>query len=134
TIELDAIELPYPSKTNAKDECIAFAIHRFDNCIESLDFFRIVMAQFLTDQKFLKRFQEDLLKFKTSTDFERRIQILIDAKKIVKEVSAKSVFNTIENYIFGAIIFKVIFEAVDINSVKTEIKEFAAIYGKGLEA
>lgn len=133
TIDYDTSELPYPVQKTITEECQAFAESRIDNCVEDLDFFRIVMAQFLTDAKFLKRFQEDLFNLEVASTFEQRVQALIDQKKIVKNISAKEVFETIEHYVFGVIIFKIIFEGKNLEEAKKLVRDFITIYGRGLE-
>jgi AcrR family transcriptional regulator len=131
-IEMHETLLPYPAKSSVTEECMAFAIHKYEYCINDIKFFRIVIAQFLTDPKFLKQFQEVLLTLETYTDFETRLNILIENNKMVKDVPIKSVFETIETYVFGLIIGQIVDDLSNVEA-KEKIKDFIRIYGKGLE-
>ena len=103
-IEMNATILPYAPKKTAREECLAFALHRVSICFKDINFFRIVIAQFLTDQKFLKRFQETLLLFEETSDFENRLNAFNKNKITKKKMKVKSIFESIEAYVFGLII------------------------------
>jgi AcrR family transcriptional regulator len=97
-------DLPYPPQENVTEECLKFARLRGERFLEDINMFKIVIVQFLTDAKFLKRFQQSLPLFESHPQFEERLQKLIDSKKMKSNIKPQQVLKTIEDYMFGLII------------------------------
>jgi AcrR family transcriptional regulator len=133
TLHMHATLLPYPPQKTLTEECLAFSNHRFDICYEDINFLKIVIAQFLTDSKFLKIFQERLLLLETYKDFETRIKKLIEDKKMLECASIESLFEDIETYVFGLIIGKIIIKGFPEKDIKEDLKKFIITYCKSLE-
>lgn len=126
-------ELPYAPKDNLVDECVAFAMLRFDNMTLDTQFFKIVMVQFLTDPKFLKKFQESLIDFDNMPGFERRLTDLHKQGKFPKFESTQKVFSVINNYICSVILFDiVIFKEVELDEHRKSLEDFVRTYCQGL--
>lgn len=126
-------DLPYPIQDNVTDECMSFALYRFDTMLDDVQFFKIVIAQFLTDPKFLKKFQESLLNFEAFPDFEKRIQSFIDRKKITPELSVRKFFEAIDTQVCAHLLFKIIIQGDSAGSARESLREFIHTYCKGLE-
>lgn len=128
-------ELPYAPKDNLIDECVAFALVRFDNMTQDTHFFKIIMVQFLTDPKFLKKFQESLIDFESMPGFERRLADLHQQGKFPKFESTQKVFDVINNHICSTILFDiVIFKEIEISKHRKLVEEFVRTYCQGLLA
>ena len=127
------IPLPYHPQNSITEECHQYALLRFNSCIKDLDFFKIAMAQFFTDAKFLKRFQEileDAVKF---TEFEQRLITLKENKKLKDNACIETVFDTIETYVFGHIISWNIIHAHTAEESRIALKNFVQAYCLHLE-
>lgn len=125
-------DLPYAPKETVTEECMAYALLRMDTCLEDLNFFRIVIAQFLTDPKFLKRFQETLLTLKNYTHFESRLNQLVKDKKMSSDVSIIELYESIENHVFGLVMSLLIKGRSD-KDIKDKLRTFIELYCKGIE-
>jgi AcrR family transcriptional regulator len=125
--------LNYEPKESVTEECLAYANFRIETCMEDLNFFRIVIAMFLTDSKFLKRFQESLLDFKTNVYFEERLKNLLDNKKMTTAIPIPVIFDSVESYIFGTIISKAIIHGGSREEIKLLVEDFIKSFCIGLE-
>ena len=101
--------------------------------MQDLNFFKIVMAQFLTDPKFLKKFQETLLTFDNFTTFENRMKYHIDKGTLSKDVKLQSVFDDIETQVFGLVIGEVLIRGEKEEEIKNRLRTFITQYCKSLE-
>ena len=128
-------ELPYAAKDNLIDECIAFANARFDNMTEDTQLFKIIMVQFLTDPKFLKKFEESLIDFESIPAFEDRLKTLYKQGKIPNFTSAHEIFKCINSHICATVLFDiVIFKKKELKEHRKDIENFTRIYCQGLLA
>jgi AcrR family transcriptional regulator len=131
--EVDEVVLPYTQKETITEECLAYAYYKLQFCMQDLNFFKIVMAQFLTDPKFLKKFQETLLTFDNFTTFENRMKYHIQKGTLSKDVKLQSVFDDIETQVFGIVIGEVLIRGEKEEEIKNRLKIFITQYCKSLE-
>lgn len=124
--------LPYPAKDNLIDECVCFAQLRFDNMTLDTNFFKIVMVQFLTDPKFLKKFQESLINFESIPAFEERL-IALHKKGKLPHYEANKIFETINTQICGTVLFDVvIFKQDNVQELRKSLEDFVRTYCQGV--
>lgn len=128
SIEINSGSLPYPPQNSLTEECLAFAKHRMNIFTEDLPFFRIVLAQFLTDAKFLKQFQESLSFAQIYPDFEVRLNKLIADKKLASEASIYSIHDTIGTFIFGLVVASILIKNDPEEKIKEELQHFILAY------
>lgn len=126
-------ELPYPPKDNLADECYEFLFTRLKFYVEDLNIFRVVLIQFLTDAKFLKKFQESTQLFEEHPEFEERVQNLIDSKVIVSTVTPNQILDTIESFLFGLIIDRILIHNEAIESLEVNMRHFTENYCRSFE-
>ena len=131
--EIDESILPYTLKDTITEECMSYANYKFELCIKDLNFFRIAIAQFLTDPKFLKKFQETLLTFENFTTFEERLEVHVAKGTLPKEVNIKALFDTIECYIFGLIIGDIIIRGIPKEELKESMSNFVNLLCRSFE-
>lgn len=131
--QIDESILPYVEQETITAECLEYAYYKLEFCISDINFFKIVMAQFLTDTKFLKKFQETLLTFDNYTTFQDRMQKHIDKGTLPKDVSTEEIFNSIETQVFGLVIGEVIIRGATKVEIKERIKAFVTQYCKSFE-
>lgn len=126
-------ELPYPAQENLTDECFHFLRSRMEFYIEDINIFRVILIQFLTDAKFLKRFHESTNIFEKHPQFEERVQNLIDAKKVTSTTTPTQVLDAIECFLFGLIIDQVLIHNNISNELEESLKHFTKNYCASLE-
>lgn len=126
-------ELTYPPQETLTEECTTFLMERLRFYIEDLNIFRVVLIQFLTDPKFLKRFHESLNIFEKHPQFEERVQRLIDAKKVRNSVTPFQVLDTIECHLFGLVIDRVLIHNEDRKVIEEKLQHFIQNYCSSLE-
>jgi len=125
-------DLPYPPRESITDECLFFVKHRIVHFVEDLVFFKIILVQFLTDTKFLKRFQESLELFERHPQFEERVQMLIDSKMMSQEVTPTQILNALEEYVFGYVVGQVLVRQKD-EIAWDDIEHFVRSYCSAFE-
>lgn len=125
--------LSYPSQATLTEECLKFAIQRVQFYEEDLNLFRIILVQFLTDAKFLKKFQESLIMFETHPEFEARLSVLIADKKMVSTHEPLKILNMLEDQMFGLIVGKLLIHNTPIEQIISELKEFILLFCSALE-
>lgn len=126
-------ELTYPPQETLTEECTTFLMERLRFYIEDLNIFRVVLIQFLTDPKFLKRFHESLNIFEKHPQFEERVQRLIDAKKVSNSITPFQVLDTIECHLFGLVIDRVLIHNEDREVIEEKLQHFIKNYCSSLE-
>lgn len=133
-IQCRTIELNYPAQKTITEECLAFAKLRLLFFIDDLSLFKIVMVQFLTDPKFLKKFHESLIIFEAHPAFEARLNKLIEDKKIKTSIDTPQILDIIEDYVFSVVMGKMLIDNIPLEEANGYIERFIKIFCKGLEA
>lgn len=131
--EIDESILPYEPKAGITEECLAYGDYKLELCIKDLNFFKIAIAQFLTDPKFLKKFQETLLTFENYSTFEERLKVHIKKGTLPKDIEIRTIFDSIETYIFGLIIGEIIIRGISKEETKIAMVNFINQYCKSFE-
>lgn len=132
-LQCNFIELNYPPQETLRDECLNFAKQRLYFFIEDMNLFKIVMVQFLTDPKFLKKFHESLIIFETHPAFLTRLNNLIDQKKVIPTVEAAFILDIIEDYIFSIVMTKMLIDNVSVEEASVYLERFISVLCIGLE-
>ncbi len=132
-IECRFIELDYPPQETLTAECLEFAKQRLSFFIDDLNLFKIIMVQFLTDPKFLKKFHESLVIFETHPAFQARLNTLVEQKKVIPTIDTAQILEIIEDYIFSVVMTKILIDNIPVNEAVTYIEQFIKIFCKGLE-
>lgn len=125
--------LNYPPQATLTEECLKFTIQRVQFYEEDLNLFRIVLVQFLTDAKFLKKFQESLIMFETHPEFEARLSALITDKKMIATHEPLKILNMLEDQMFGLIVGKLLIHNTPIEQIISELREFILLFSSALE-
>lgn len=133
SLEIYNTSLPYPPQNSVTDECLAFAKYRISIFSEDLPFFKIVLAQFLTDPKFLKRFQETLSFTGIYPDLDARLQKLISDKKLATHTSILEIHEAIDTYTFGLVIGSVLIRAESEEVINQKVQSFIRVFCSQLE-
>ncbi len=124
--------LTYPHQECITDECLLFVRHRMNHFIADIVIFKVILLQFLTDPKFLKRFQENLEIFERHPEFEERVLTLINNKKMTDKILPQQILNTLEDYIFGIVVGRVLIHMGD-ETMWEDIDHFVRTYCASLE-
>lgn len=134
-VELKAQEckgLEYEPKNNLVDELNAYCEMQTRQFYEGLSLFRIILVQYITDPKFLKKFKEIAEIFQNNQLLEDRIEKLIKDKKVSPQFAFKNFIEVLDDMRFGKIVgdtllFNVPMEEL-LNKQYDFIKLFAAQY------
>lgn len=121
------LNLPYPAQETLTDECLKYAFNKLEMFKTDANFIKVVILQFLTDAKFLKRFQEAIQIFDSHPQFEERINKLIEKKKVKSHASALTIYHTIEDHIFGMFIGRILCK-IDQGSMEVDLEHFVRQY------
>lgn len=121
-------KLQYPPQKTLKEEIVAFAQSLFNACIDKTPFYRIVMGQFLTDQKFLKKFRDAIPTVFENTEFKERLKAFNITKK-----EAEGVFKQVDLYTHSVILMDYILQGNSKEEVEKTFYESIANYGDTLE-
>lgn len=132
-IESNFIEPNYPPQETLTEECLAFGKQRILFFIDDINLFKIVMVQFLTDPKFLKKFHESFIIFETHPAFESRLKKLIENKKLSHSISAAQILDIIEDYIFSVVMAKMLINNISVEEANGYLERFINIFCKSLE-
>lgn len=131
--ECNFIEPDYPPQENITDECLSFAKQRLRFFIDDMNLFKIVMVQFLTDPKFLKKFHESLIIFETHPEFEKRVNKLIEENKVHESVVAAHILEIIEDQIFSTVLGKITIDNMSVEDATNNLERFIRIFCRALE-
>nr|BDT29046.1 TetR/AcrR family transcriptional regulator [Bacteriovorax sp. HI3] len=124
--------LAYPVQESITDECLLFVRHRIKHFTEDLVIFRVILLQFLTDAKFLKRFQENLEIFERHPEFEERVLTLINDKKMINTIQPQQILDTLEDYIFGVVVGRILIHMGD-DTMWEDVEHFVRSYCSSFE-
>ena len=97
--------LPYEPKETLEDELAAYARFRLEKYLRTICFFKIVLTQFLVDEKFNKRMR-DLVPDLLNQELEKRIAKLLGRGS--RKADVRRQLEAMETQIFGVVVLRVI--------------------------
>ncbi len=106
-IETKALEcqaLEYEARDNLIDELDCYVESSLKQFYDEINLFKIVLVQYLTDPKFLKKFKEIAELFSNDQQLKERVRLLIDAKKVSPNFPYELAIKGIDDMIFGLIV------------------------------
>lgn len=106
-IELKAHEchaLEYPARDNLIDELDSYVEMQLRQFYEGISLFKIVLVQYLTDAKFLKKFKDIAEIFQNNQHLNTRIQKLIADKKVSPDFPFEIAVKGLDDMIFGQVV------------------------------
>jgi len=115
------------------EECINYACFRFFEMTDDLNFFKIVIAKFLTDEKFLKQFQETISLEPKDEIIVDRLKLFIKQKKASSKLNIREFLDMLERQILSLVLFEVIMKRSDPKEVAVQLKNFVTIYAGAYE-
>jgi len=132
-IELKAQEcigLEYAPKDNLVDELNAYCEMQTRQFYEGLSLFRIILVQYITDPKFLKKFKEIAEIFQNNQLLENRIEKLIKDKKVSPHFPYKQFIETLDDMRFGKIVGTTLIFNAPINELLEKQFEFIKLFAE----
>lgn len=100
----ECIGLEYEPKNNLIDELYSYSEMQTRQFYEGLSLFRIILVQYITDPKFLKKFKEIAEIFQNNQLLEDRIEKLIKDKKVSPHFPFKQFIEVLDDMRFGKIV------------------------------
>ena len=122
----------YPPQKTLTDELICFGEFYLSNLTSNLNLFKIVTGQFLSDQKFLKKFRDKLPLLEGNQVVEERLDEFIKEGLISKKYTSKQIVADIETYALGLTLTKILIRGEDRNTVMDDLKTFITQYTRSL--
>lgn len=132
--ECRVIVMDYPPQATLAAECKLFAKQRIQFFITDISIFKIVMVQFLTDPKFLKKFHESLIIFESHPTFEARITALMKKEKITPALEVSQIVEIIKDYIFSIVLGKILIDNISVEEANSYLERFIDTFCRGVEA
>ena len=132
-IELKAQEcqgLEYSPKDNLVDELNAYCEMQTRQFYEGLSLFRIILVQYITDPKFLKKFKEIAEIFQNNQPIENRIEQLIKDKKVAPNFPFKQFIEVLDDMRFGKIVGDTIIFNIPIEDLLKKQYEFIKLFAE----
>lgn len=132
-VELKAEEcrgLEYAPKDNLVDELNAYCEMQTRQFYEGLSLFRIILVQYITDPKFLKKFKEIAEIFQNNQPIENRIEQLIKDKKVSPNFPYKQFIEVLDDMRFGKIIGDTLIFNVPIDELLKKQYEFIKLFAE----
>ncbi len=120
-------------KDSFTEECINYACFRFFEMTDDLNFFKIVIAKFLTDEKFLKQFQETISLEPKDEIIVDRLKLFIKQKKASSKLNIREFLDMLERQILSLVLFEVIMKRSEPKEVAVQLKNFVTIYAGAYE-
>ena len=121
-------KLQYPAQSSLKEEIMAFAQSLFQACAEKTTFYRIVFGQFLTDQKFSKKFRDAIPSVFEHAEFHQRLMAFNVSKQLAEEV-----YQRVDLYTHSVILMNYIMQGEEREKVEKSLCDTMADYGDILE-
>lgn len=132
-IELKAQEcqgLEYSPKDNLVDELNAYCEMQTRQFYEGLSLFRIILVQYITDPKFLKKFKEIAEIFQNNQPIENRIEQLIKDKKVAPNFPFKLFIEVLDDMRFGKVVGDTIIFNIPIEDLLKKQYEFIKLFAE----
>ena len=121
---LTSIDLPYPPQDNPQDELIKYADVVLTEYVKEMNFIKIVFVQFFSDEKFLKKFRNQLKVISRAPQLEARLRLLIDNGKMTRSYKLERIIKEIETQAFGYLLIEIVIYGREVEEVRRELKEF----------
>ena len=131
--ECRVVMMDYPPQETLALECKGFAKQRIQFFITDISLFKIVMVQFLTDPKFLKKFHESLIMFESHPAFQERLKDLFIKNKITPILEVSQIVEIIEDYIFTIVLNKILIDNISVDEAQAYLDRFIDTFCRGIE-
>lgn len=115
-------------KATLTEECVSYTTFRFQEITKDLDFFRIVIAKFLTDEKFLKQFVETISLETKDEELAERLELFIEQKKALPKLKVMDLIEVLERNIVAMVLFEVIMKKTPKDQALAQLREFVESY------
>ena len=121
------IALNYPAQSTFSKECYQFLLMRFNYYQSEVNFFKIVLSTLLTDEKFLRKFQDALINFDENTELEQRLEMLKQNNKLDAKLKLSDFSEIISLYIFGSFVGDRLTRDLDDKEIEAKLKKFVKL-------
>ncbi len=122
--------LPYPPCKTFLEECLTFTKNRFCRHTAEIEYWRIVVGQFVTDSKFVRKFQDASLIQSDVADFEKRLIPHFKKIKVTDVKEVRKFAQRIEINIAAAVFFNIIIAGISQEEALKDLLQFVEEYCK----
>lgn len=133
-IEHRANAIVYAPANTLVDECLAYTENRFHNHTEDIEYFRMVVGQFLADRKIFKKLQDKLLAEPSVEAFEKRLAVYFTQSGINDSIEVRRFAERIGVNIVSTALFEVIIRGTPPEAALEELKIFVRQYCQTVQA
>lgn len=125
-------ELNYPPQDTVTKELCQYSESYIKKMIKDKNLFRIILGQFVSDQKFLNKFRNIVPLNRESPQLEARLQRLIDEGKMTDQYPLAVIIDEIESYAVSLCITRVIIHGQTTEEVAKAYRDFVVKYSQAL--
>jgi AcrR family transcriptional regulator len=126
-------ELPYPPQESFEQELAMFGEHIISRQLKDKNLFKIVIGQFISDKKFLKKFRDLLPVITSNPHVEERLEKFVKNGEMTNEYPINKILDDIESHACCLSLFKVIIREIPEDEVLNDFKEFILRYAQSLK-
>lgn len=124
----------YPVQNTLTQECTQYFLKRLEFYYEDTNFFRIILAQYLTDPKFAKKSSEIIANLKDEEGIIDRINKLKKDKKITLKVDSREFVDYIMCALFGMFIGEHLLQNIEAEEIRKKLRSFIKTLCRPYEA
>ncbi len=125
---LTSSELGYPRQKHIEAELVHYCEFLLSIYFKEINFLKVCISQFLSDQKFLKKYRDTLLNNDFNPEIVERLEHLTPKKDVQK------ILLDIDNFVLGIFIRRFLISGIDAEETQCSCKEFIQRYSKHLES
>lgn len=129
-IEIKAHEchaLEYEAQPSLIEELDCYIEVSLNQFFEGLSLFKIVLVQYLTDAKFLKKFKDIAELFQNDQQLNARIKKLIEDKKVSPDFPHELIVKSIDDMIFGQVVGETLLYNTQMDVLLVKLKEYVRV-------
>lgn len=130
--ELTHQELDYPPQKNLTDELAKYGERRLMKHYRDLNMIKIVMGQFFSDEKFLKKFRNIMPLIPENKELEKRLKTFNKKEKLTLKYPVSQIISDIETHAFAMCLINIIVKDRPLKEVMMEFKNFISLYSSSL--
>ncbi|MBC7659877.1 MAG: TetR/AcrR family transcriptional regulator [Chitinophagaceae bacterium] len=124
--------LPYQPQESLTEECVRYALFRFEQLSESVGFIRILFTQFLTDPTFLKLYQESQFSMLLqNSELTQRVEKLISSGRSSIQLCPHRLIEILEQHIMGIIVLQMVIKGQPVEELRVDLIDFVRTLMKG---
>ncbi|MBX2988682.1 MAG: TetR/AcrR family transcriptional regulator [Bdellovibrionaceae bacterium] len=122
----------YPPQDSVEKELTEYAFFHFHKIVRESDLFKIILSQFLTDPKFLKRFRESIPLVTQDVFLRDRLRFLQEKGKINANASLEDIIADVKIINIGHLLFTHLIKGDSEEETLKQLQRLIRVYAGNL--